>query len=321
MPLSFAPLAWIGRQGTRAIAALVVIGIALPPLGTVLKPFVTEAVFGLLCIAFMRIDVAAFRSHLDKPGLVLAATAWTTFAIPLLFALGSFATDVEVARPGLSLGLMLQALASPMMAAPAFAALMGLDATLVLATLILGSALTPLSAPLIASAMGLELSLSPLALGLKLFGILAGSAIVGLMLRRLLGNDAITRHRDEIDGLNVLLLFVFVGAVMADVGVRLLDEPWLVAKMTGLAFLIFFLLLALTYLVFAIAGSKRAFALAMMTAQRNMGLMLAATGGVLPDMTWLYFAVSQFPIYLSPLLLHPVARLIKARDKAKSVDP
>jgi BASS family bile acid:Na+ symporter len=51
-----------------------------------------------------------------------------------------------------------------------------------------------------------------------------------------------------------------------------------------------------------------------MASQRNMGLMLAGTGGALPDLTWLYFALSQFPIYLSPLLLQPLARriLVKA---------
>jgi BASS family bile acid:Na+ symporter len=49
-----------------------------------------------------------------------------------------------------------------------------------------------------------------------------------------------------------------------------------------------------------------------MASQRNMGLMLAATGGALPDFTWLYFALAQFPVYLSPLLLTPLARRLKA---------
>jgi hypothetical protein len=43
-----------------------------------------------------------------------------------------------------------------------------------------------------------------------------------------------------------------------------------------------------------------------------MGLMLAATGGALPDFTWLYFALAQFPVYLSPLLFTPLARRLKA---------
>jgi BASS family bile acid:Na+ symporter len=50
-----------------------------------------------------------------------------------------------------------------------------------------------------------------------------------------------------------------------------------------------------------------------MASQRNMGLMLAATGGALPDLTWLYFALSQFPIYLSPHFLQPLASRILGR--------
>ena len=50
-------LAWLGRQGTRAIAVLLFLGILVPPIGDALKPFVAEAVFILLCISFMRTDV------------------------------------------------------------------------------------------------------------------------------------------------------------------------------------------------------------------------------------------------------------------------
>ncbi len=73
-----AALAWLGRQRTRAIAALVLIAIAMPPLGALLKPFVTEAIFALLCIAFARVDPAALRGYLERPAIVLAATAWSS---------------------------------------------------------------------------------------------------------------------------------------------------------------------------------------------------------------------------------------------------
>jgi hypothetical protein len=39
--------------------------------------------------------------------------------------------------------------------------------------------------------------------------------------------------------------------------------------------------------------------------------MLAATEGVLPGTTWLYCAMSQFPIYLSPQLLKPLLQRIR----------
>jgi hypothetical protein len=50
-----------------------------------------------------------------------------------------------------------------------------------------------------------------------------------------------------------------------------------------------------------------------MVSQRNMGLMLAATNGALPDLAWLYFALSQFPIYLSPQLLKPIVSRANSR--------
>src|SRR5262249_36257134 len=123
-------LRWVGGQGTRAIAALVFIGIAVPPLGALLKPYVTHAVFVLLCISFMRVDLAALRSYLRRPAIVLSATVWTTIGVPLITGLISRAIGLDVRAPDLHLALMLQAAASPMMASPALAALMGLDATL-----------------------------------------------------------------------------------------------------------------------------------------------------------------------------------------------
>jgi BASS family bile acid:Na+ symporter len=313
--LPVAALSWLGRQGTRAVAALVVIGIAVPQIGAILKPYVTDAVFLLLCIAFLRVDVTAFKTYVRRPAIVLAATAWTSFAVPVLFGLCCLVSGLDKQAPDLFLALMLQAVASPMMAAPALAALMGLDATLVLVTLVTSTALIPLTAPLFAFAfIGPNLSISPLALATKLFAILAGAALIGFVVRRVFGLASIERQKEKINGLNILFLFVFVAAVMESVGARFLASPMTTTALAALAFVVFFAVLFLTTLLFLFAGRKRALALAFMASQRNMGLMLAGTGGALPDLTWLYFALSQFPIYLSPLLLQPLARriLVKA---------
>jgi BASS family bile acid:Na+ symporter len=306
-----AVLSWLGRQGTRAVAALVVIGIAVPPIGALLKPFVTEAIFVLLCVAFLRVDPAALRGCLERPAIVIAATAWTTAAIPAVFGASYLVLGLQESSPDLFLALILQAVASPMMAAPAFAALMGLDSTLVLVTLITSTAVIPFSAPVITYAfVGDGLTLSPTALGLRLLAILAGSAIVGTAVRRFAGAVAIERHADGINGVNILVLFVFVAAVMESVAGRVLAAPVITVALAALAFLVYFAVLGLTGLLFARAGRERAFVLGLMASQRNMGLMLAATGGALPDLTWLYFALSQFPIYLSPQLLRPLARRV-----------
>jgi hypothetical protein len=302
-------LAWLGRQGTRAVAALVFIGISAPPLGMVLKPFVTEAVFLLLVVSFMRVDIAALRGYMRRPGIVLAATAWSTLVVPLLAGVVCRATGFDKQFPDLFLGGMLQAVASPMMASPAVAALMGLDATLVLITLVTCTALVPLSAPLFAYMFfGDVLTLSPLALGAKLSAILVGSLLVAAVIRRVVGAAAIERYREPIDGLNILFLLVFVTAVMGTVAGSFLADPLKITAMLVFAFAVFFALLGVTVLIFRRFGRERALALGLMVSQRNLGLMLAATEGVLPAGTWLYVALCQFPIYTTPQLLRPIAR-------------
>ena len=307
-------LGWLGRQGTRAIAVVVFIGIAAPSLDALVKPFVPEAIFALLCIAFLRVETAALRARLGRPGLLVAVTAWTMLVIPALVGGAGLAVGLPTRTPDLFLALMLQAVASPMMAAPAFAAVMGLDATLVLVTLVTSSALTPFTAPLFAYVfIGPTLALPPVALGLKLISILGGSALVAIAIRRVVGIAAITRSKDKLDGLNILLVFVFVGAVMEHVAARTLARPLTMLGLAVLAFAVCYALLGLTALVLAGAGPERAFALGLMASQRNMGLMVAATGNALPEVAWLYFALCQFPIYLSPQLLKPLARRVLAR--------
>jgi hypothetical protein len=47
-----------------------------------------------------------------------------------------------------------------------------------------------------------------------------------------------------------------------------------------------------------------------------VGILLPplAAGGAAPDLTWLYFATAQFPIYLVPLLISPlIARWLASR--------
>jgi len=306
-------LSWLGRQGTRALAAMVVIGVAAPPLDALLKPFVTPAIFLLLCIAFLRVDTAALRGHLKRPALPLAATAWTMLAIPAIVGVACLAVGLKSRAPDLFVGLMLQAIASPMMAAPSFAALMGLDATLVLVSLVFSSALAPATAFAFAAIfIGPALALSPLMLGLKLLAILAGAALVAAIFRRAFGSAVIERHKQEIDGVNLIVVFVFVAAVMEHVAEHFYATPLLMLAIGALAFAIALTMLGLTALIFARAEAERTLALGLMASQRNMGLMLAATGGVLPDQVWLYFALAQFPIYLSPQLFAPLARRLTA---------
>lgn len=309
-----AALAWLGRHGTGAVAISIFVGLAVPPLAALFKPIVGPAIFLMLCLAFLRVDPAALRHYFTRPALALVATAWIMLVVPVGMGLLLTGVGLKEALPALFLALVLHASGPPIISAPAFAALLGLDAAISLTVLILGSALTPFTAPVFAELFaGGVLTLSPLALGTKLFLILAGSALVAFVTRRVAGNAWVERQTERMDGMNVVLLFVFAVAVMEEVGVQLVARPLFVLAVLALAFASALGLTALTTLVFLRTGIKRAFALGLAAGHRNVAVMLAASGAVMPDLVWLYFGLAQFPVYTLPYLLSPLARRIAAK--------
>ena len=302
------PLRVIGQHHAHALPISLLLAMAIPPLGSVLRPFVTEAVFAMLVVAFLRLDMAAVVSHIRRPGLLLAATAWTSLAIPATFVLLCRFAGIPDHSPELYPGLLMQGLASPMMSAPALVALVGFDATLVLMTLVLSTAIVPVTAPFFAALSGAEFQLTPLQLGFKLMAILLGALILGWLIRRRLGARKIEQMKPELDGINILLMFSFMSAVLGDLGYRLVENPGSVAGLLLLSIGVFVIIMGVTWLVFSGSGAVQALSLAVMASLRNMGLMLAGVGGVVPEMSWTYFAVSQFPIYLAPWILQRLSR-------------
>lgn len=81
----------------------------------------------------------------------------------------------------------------------------------------------------------------------------------------------IERQKDAIDGLNVLAVFIFA---------------------------------------IAASGLDRGLVIGLLAGFRNIGLVMATLGSTLPDLAWFYFAMVQFPIYLMPVILQPLARRI-----------
>src|SRR4051795_9280116 len=230
-------LTWLGRQGTRAVAASIFIGIMVPPLAALLKPAFAYALFVLLCLAFLRVDPAEVRAHFARPLAVGAAAAWMMLGTPLLIGLSLLALGMSERLPGLYVAMILQAAAPPVISAPTLAALMGLDAALSLATLVVCTAVTPFTAPLFAVLfVGPAMAISPVALGTKLLALLAGAALVAWLVRRFAGKAWVARQSERIDGLSVVALFFFAVALMDGVLASIINEPFKVLGLTLLSF-------------------------------------------------------------------------------------
>lgn len=305
----------LGHQGTGAIAASIAVGLAVPPLAAALKPLFTLAIFLLLVCSFLRVDPAELRARFASPGKVAAASAWMMIVTPLLFGLALPFAGLGGASSGIALGVIMYVAAPPIMSAAAFAILLRLDAALTLALLIVCTAVTPLLAPLFVSYFaGNLIDLDFGQLVLRLFVILGGAYAAAALLRRFMGPAKIAAEKSIIDGVNVLVLILFGIAAMDGVTVRAIREPGLILGLTALVFAIAIGLYALTVLLFWREDMEKSLAIGFSAAHRNMGVMVAAGGSAIPELTWIYFAVAQFPIYLIPMLATPVVhRLLERR--------
>lgn len=303
-----AALSLLGRHGTLVAALSIFIGLVFPGLAALLKPTLGPVIVVMLGLAFLRVDPVALRRYFTRPGLIAAATVWLMLVAPALIGAAFLAAGVGHAMPGLYLMLVLQLSAPALMSAPAVAALLGLDVALTLAGLIVSVVVAPITAGLFTHAfLGTTLT-SPAALGLRLALMIAGSALAAALIRRFAGAAFIEAQKVRIDGLSVLMFMTFAVAAMDGVTAHLVSDPLLVLRLTLLAFALSLGMTAVTTLVFWPAGRARAFAIGLIAGNRNIGLMLAATGFAVPEVAWLYFAVAQFPIYLLPHLMRPLAR-------------
>jgi BASS family bile acid:Na+ symporter len=306
-----AALSLAGRHGTLIAAGSIFVGLAAPPLAAFVKPALGPALIAMLTLAFLRVDPVELRLHWTRPGLTAAAVGWSMLAVPTALGTLGLMAGLGHEMPGLYFILVLQLAAPALTSSPALAALLGLDVALTLASLIVSAAIAPLTAGLFTYLFLGKALISPVGFALMLSAYIVGSALGAAVIRRIAGRAFIEAQNLRIDGLSVLAMSLFAIAAMDGVTAHFISDPWLVVRLTALAFALALGLIAVTAIVFRPAGRARALAIGLITGNRNIGLMLAATGFAVPDVSWLYFALAQFPIYLLPHLLRPLARRLQ----------
>ncbi len=184
-----AALAWLGRQGTRALAASVFLGLSLPPLAAYVKPFLGETVFVLLLFSYLRTEPAAFSRYLKSPGLTIIAALWIMVAVPLIFGTAYALIGVRDIIPALYPIMILQCAITPITSSAAFAALMGLDVAFSLAALIVANAMSPLTTVGFSYLFLGTSAFSPLELGVKLFLFFGCAGTIAFAIRRIAGQQ------------------------------------------------------------------------------------------------------------------------------------
>jgi BASS family bile acid:Na+ symporter len=301
-------LSYFGRQGATgmgvSLLVAAVVPLIVPGLGVALRPWLPAMIMIFLVNAFARVDLSHAQRIVARPYKLLCGLGWTVLIVPSVFWLALSLVGRDSLDPGLVLALSLQAAAAPIMAMPAVAMVLELEVTFPVLLLLATMAVQPFTAPFVAPwVAGTLVPIDGFLLGRNLLLMIGGSTVLSVALRRLVGLPRLEEYRFEITGAN-LIVFTLFGLTMFDgVVLRVFTQPLLLLTLSALAFLIALGSIGAAFVFLRPIGSDSAFMTGFAAGHRNVGLMAAAQSGSLPDLTWLYFALVQLPIYLTPQLL------------------
>jgi BASS family bile acid:Na+ symporter len=271
------------RRGPSLLAFGIFAGLLLPPLAAAFRDVITPTVFGLMTLVMLRVDFSRVLGFLTRPAMVLAVLAVLLFVSPLI----AHAVASAIGLPGgLGAALVLMATGCAATSSPAFARLVGLDGDVSFVVAILSTLLVPFTAPPLAlGLLGLDLALSVWDLMGRLALVVGLPLCLSLVIRALAGPERLERGGRAVDGAVVWLVVFYGFGVMDGMLARLLADPAWVLGGVGLAF-------------GAAAG--------LLSGNRNMALYLAVLPATTDPDVLLFFALCQFPLFLSPFLLKPV---------------
>lgn len=299
-------LNFLGRHATAAMALGVFIGLAVQPLAAATRPVLMPAVWALLALSMMRLEPAAFAAQLRRPLRMGAVLIWMLVATPL--AMWAVVAALPLAG-GVKAALVLTAASSPLMSTPAIGLILGLDAVLILAVLVVATLLIPLTLPIGALALlGLDLDTGMLELMWRLGALVGSAALAAVALRAIIGRRRIGENRFMLDGVAVLLLWLFAVPLMDGITARLFAEPLHMLFLTFLSFAVYIGLMVTGAAVFGLLWRERRAALSAGLASgcRNLAVIIAVMPDDVDPEIMTYFALAQFPIYIMPSVMQPL---------------
>lgn len=309
-------LEFVGRHATIAYGLSVLLGLSLPQLASALRPFIPISIFVFIVLSFARANLPGLKLVFARPGRLAAGLALSTVLPPLAgWLLIAILPDLD---PALRLGIALMAAAPPLMASPVFAAVIGLENSFALTILVIGMAITPITSPAFASFLaGADVPISPLALAQRLAIFIGGGMLAGLIFRRVVGYARIVSWKNQLDGIGVLMFFLFAIAAMDGVIDATLRAPLWILGMLGISILYQALGFAAGYVTAWTFGFNDRFSLAISTGLRNMGMLMAPIFSLVPQPTFLYFALAQIPIYFAPMILSALKRWLEPAETTR----
>lgn len=292
------------RHGGALLGVGVFAGLLVPPLADAMHPFIAPNVVALMTLVLLRVDMRGAVLHLRRPLRLVAIVAFHALAAPVLVWAAIQPLPLD---PGIAGSVVIFATGCAATSGAAFARLVGLDAELTLLATLATTLLLPLTAPpMVHALIGIDLALSLPAFMARLALAVGVPLALSLLIRRWAGEARLAPLGPAIDGAVVWIVVLYGFGVMKGLADRVLDDPWWVAQAAAAAFIVNFGVNLATTLAFAPFGWRLAASAGLTGGNRNMALYLAILPAAADPRVGLFFALCQFPLFLSPFLLRPV---------------
>ena len=311
-------LRWAGQNGAAVVIAGVVIGLSVPLLSELARPYLAVAIFIFTFGSFLKFDGKSLGSEIAHVTRNAFMGLWATFGVPLIVLL-----IMLVTRPGpeLAQGLLFWSLVPASPACVAFAAILRLNIPIALMATVLGTAASPFYIPALAALFGgYRLDIDPLQTCLHLV-LLVGGALVASVMAKRLASTFIRENPEAMTGIAVLAMFLAGMGSMRGMQAHLLAQPATSLSFVLLAYVLLFGAELTGTLLFWRYGRTAALTAGLISGTRTITLAWVVLGDKVLPLADLFLAASMVAKYTAPGLTKWLLARIIASDEQTAAAP
>jgi BASS family bile acid:Na+ symporter len=298
---------WARAYGRYLVVGGLICGLAFPDLASMARPFLVPLLVVSLMLALVQADFAQVIITKQRSAMIACLAVTLLVFTPLFVALETKVVLVPYGLPdSLANGMILAALAPPLLSAPVIAFLLGLDSLLALVVSLIAHILAPLTIALLTEwLIGPEISIGVWEMAQRLAMLIGAGFAIGMILRVTRVStffQSSPRKIASLEGVSVITLALVALALMDGVTAMALIDPTFV----GLAFFVGFLLNPMLQLLgaslFAKTGIKTSLTVGLLSGYRNTGVLIAVLPSDTDPKIITFLAIVQIPTFLMPML-------------------
>lgn len=286
-----------GQNGAAIVIAGVIIGLCIPFLSALARPYLAVAIFIFTFGSFLKFDAESIGTEVANVKRNILMILWATFGVPLMVAL-----IIIVARPGpeLAQGLLFWSLVPVSPACVAFAAILRLNIPITLLATVAGTAASPFYIPALSALLGgYQLNIDPIDTCLHLVFLIGGAFLASAAVKRLAGGF-VRDNPEAMTGIAVLAMFLAGMGSMRGMQARFLAQPETSLGFVLLAYVFLFAAELTGTLLFWRYGRTAALTAGLISGTRTITLAWVVLGDQVMPLADLFLATSMIAKYTAP---------------------